>query len=167
MKIIILGSSGSGKTTFAKKLQKKTGLPLFHLDAIWWKADRTHISREEFDQKLASILAGEEWIIDGDYSRTYEVRFAAADTVIFFDLPEEECLSGIRARVGRERGDMPWIDETLDPALVEQVRRYRTEKRPEVYRLIEKYTGKKICIFRSRKDADAFLADRRNDEKAL
>ena len=61
-KIVILGCSGSGKSTFAVKLHQATGLPLIHLDNIWWKADRTHISRDEFDQKLAKICARDSWI---------------------------------------------------------------------------------------------------------
>ena len=85
---IIIGCSGSGNSTFAKKLHAKTGLPLFHLDNLWWKADRTHISREEFDNKLAEIVGQDSWIINGDFSRTYEVRFSACDTVISLDFPE-------------------------------------------------------------------------------
>ena len=54
-KIIVLGCSGSGKSTFAIKLHEKLGLPLYHLDNIWWKDDRTHISREEFDEKLDAV----------------------------------------------------------------------------------------------------------------
>ncbi len=62
-----------------KKLHEVTQLPLIHLDNIWWKKGRTHISREEFDKKLAEILRGDKWIIDGDYSRTYEVRSGKQD----------------------------------------------------------------------------------------
>ena len=73
----ILGSSGSGKSTLSRDLRDITGLPLFHLDNIWWKPDKSHISREEFDQKLDEILLTDRWMIDGNYSRTYEVRFRA------------------------------------------------------------------------------------------
>ena len=86
-KVIVIGCPGSGKTTFAEKLHKRMGLPLFHLDAIWHKPDRTHISREEYDERLAEILELEEWIIDGNYSRTLEVRMQACDTIFLFDLP--------------------------------------------------------------------------------
>ena len=93
-KIIVIGCPGSGKTTFAEQLRDKLLLPLFYLDAIWHKPDRTHISREEFDARLGEMLAGESWIIDGNYSRTLERRIAACDTVIFFDLPTEICIAG-------------------------------------------------------------------------
>ena len=55
-KIIILGCCGSGKSVFAKKLNEKTGLPLYHLDNIYWNDDRTHISRYEFDNKLEELI---------------------------------------------------------------------------------------------------------------
>ena len=55
-KIIVIGRSGSGKSSLSKKLRDVTGLPLFHLDNIWWQSDKSHISREEFDQKLDEIL---------------------------------------------------------------------------------------------------------------
>ena len=73
-KIMIIGSTGSGKSTFARKLRDKTGLPLFYLDMIKHKPDRTTISSEEFDKKLKEILVKSQWIIDGNYQRTLEVR---------------------------------------------------------------------------------------------
>ena len=73
-KAIIIGCPGSGKTTFAEKLQKCTGLPLYYLDAIWHKPDKTHIPREEFDERIKEIFITPEWIIDGNYSRTIEMR---------------------------------------------------------------------------------------------
>ena len=74
-KIIVIGCPGSGKSTFSKKLHDITGLPLFHLDNINWNSDKSHISREEFDQRLDEILRRDKWIIDGNYNRTFEVRF--------------------------------------------------------------------------------------------
>ena len=157
-RIIILGCPGSGKSTLAKELQKRTGLPLFHLDNVWWKEDRTHIGRDEFDQKLQTIMQEEKWIIDGDYSRTYEPRFLACDTVIFLDYSKEECMNGITDRIGKDRSDIPWTDHQLDPALVEQVKRYQKENRPAVYRLIEKYPDRHTLIFRTRAEADAWVS---------
>lgn len=158
-KIIILGCPGSGKSTLARNLQSKTGLPLYHLDNIWWKPDRTHISRDEFDEKLEALLREDAWIIDGDYSRTYEVRFAACDTVIFLDYDEEECMKGICSRIGEERTDIPWTESSIDPELVAEVRNYRSEKRPVILSLIEKYPGKQVLIFKSREEAQRWLSE--------
>ena len=84
-KVIIIGCSGSGKTTFAEKLQRVTNLPLYYLDAIWHRPDRTHISREEYDKKLAEIFKTGEWIIDGNYSRTIEERIKNSDTIFLLN----------------------------------------------------------------------------------
>ena len=157
-RILVLGCSGSGKSTFARRLQAATGLPLIHLDNVWWNADRTHISRDEFDRRLEALLAGERWIIDGDYSRTYEARIRACDAVIFLDYDEETCMRGIRERVGKTRPDIPWTEDTLDPELVALVRDYRRDARPRLYALLKKYPEKEAFIFRSREEAERFAA---------
>lgn len=157
-KIIILGCPGSGKSTLAKKLQTRTGLPLCHLDNVWWKPDGTHITREEFDGRLQTILQGNRWIVDGDYSRTYEPRFLACDTVVFLDFSEEECMKGISERVGKERSDIPWVENGLDSELVEQVRIYQSKNRPTVYALMEKYPEKQTLVFRTRDQVQSWLS---------
>ena len=88
-RVLVIGSPGAGKSTFARNLRDKTGLPLYHLDNIWHKPDRTTISREEFDERLAAILAKDSWIIDGNYSRTLELRLQYCDTVFLLDYPLE------------------------------------------------------------------------------
>lgn len=156
-KIIVIGCAGSGKSTLSKKLQDVLGLPLVHLDNIWWKEDKTHISRTEFDEKLNAILNSDEWILDGDYSRTYEVRFKAADTVIFLDYDFDVCLNGIIKRVGKKRSDMPWVEHELDEELVKLVQNYNTKNRPTVLSLIDKYADKNVFVFKLRSDADKWL----------
>ena len=156
-KIIVIGCPGSGKTTFAEKLRDRTGLPLFYLDAIWHKPDRTHISREEYDARLSEILALDSWIIDGNYSRTIERRLAECDTVFLFDLPTEVCLDGAISRLGKKRYDLPWIDTELDPKLKAEIEEFPQKNLPAIYALLEKYKeGKTIVIFKSREEADAY-----------
>lgn len=138
-KILVIGCAGSGKSTLSKELRDITGLPLFHLDNIWWKADKSHISREEFDQKLDEILLTDRWIIDGNYSRTYEMRFRECDTVIFLDYPFDVCMNGIKERIGMNRTDIPWTEQALDPELVKLAERYETDNRPMILSLFEQY----------------------------
>lgn len=158
-KVIILGCPGSGKTTFAEKLNKCTGLPLYYLDAIWHKPDRTHISREEYDERLAEILGTKEWIIDGNYSRTIEVRLQNCDTVFLFDLPTEICIQGATARLGKARYDVPWIDTKLDPGFKQEIEKFSVNVLPSIYELIDKYkTGRQVIIFKSRMQADEYLS---------
>ena len=158
-RILILGCPGSGKSTFARALAARTGLPVVHLDNLWWRADGTHISREDFDRALGELLEGERWILDGDYSRTYEVRLRAADTVVFLDYPEDVCMDGIRRRVGEERPDMPWKESTLDPELVAMVKNFATDNRPVLLSLFQKYPEKQVITFTSREEADRWLSD--------
>lgn len=158
-KIIVIGCPGSGKTTFAEKLRDKMDIPLFYLDAIWHKPDRTHISREEFDVRLDEILKLESWIIDGNYSRTVERRIEACDTVFLFDLPTEVCLEGATLRLGKGRYDMPWIDTTLSQDLKEEILAFPSKNLPAIYGLLEKYEKEKnVVIFKSRAQADTYLS---------
>ena len=157
-RVIVIGCPGSGKTTFAEKLNKRTGLPLYYLDAIWHKPDKTHISREEFDQRIQEIFATDKWIIDGNFNRTVEMRLKECDTCILFDLPTEVCLQGATERLGKGRYDLPWIEKELDPEFEGFIKEFADNSLPKLYALIEKYRAEKhIIIFKSRKEADDFL----------
>ena len=157
-KIIVIGCPGSGKTTFSEKLHHATDIPLFHLDAIWHKQDKTHISRDEFDNRLGKILALDSWIIDGNYSRTIERRIIACDTVVLFDFPVDVCLDGAISRIGIKRVDMPWVDTELDPYLRKEIEEFGQKNLPIIYGLLDKYGDRKtIVIFKSRNDVDEFL----------
>ena len=157
-KIIVIGCPGSGKTTFSEKLNKLTGIPLFHLDAIWHKPDKTHIPREEFDQRIAEIFATPEWIIDGNYNRTIETRIQHCDTVFLFDLPTEVCLQGATERIGKGRYDLPWLEKELDPEFESFIKEFPKTALPKIYELLDKYgKNRNIFIFKSREDADEYL----------
>ena len=157
-KVIVIGCPGSGKTTFAEKLNKCTGLPLYYLDAIWHKPDRTHIPREEFDQRISEIFATPEWIIDGNYNRTIEMRLKECDTVFLFDLPTEACILGATERIGKGRYDLPWLETEIDPEFIRFIEEFPQTTLPAIYELIEKYKPQKqVVIFSSREEADLFL----------
>ena len=99
-KVIVIGSPGAGKSTFSRKLRAVTGLPLYHLDMIWHKPDRTNISREELVQEQKKIMENQSWIIDGNYLSTMELRLENCDTIFLLDYPLEVCLAGAKARIG-------------------------------------------------------------------
>lgn len=157
-KVIVIGCPGSGKTTFAEKLSKCTALPLYYLDAIWHKPDKTHIPREEFDERITEIFTKPRWIIDGNYKRTIEMRLKECDTVFLFDLPVEVCLQGAIDRIGKGCYDMPWIETELDPEFRQFIEAFPNDTLPYIYDILEKYKNKKqIIVFRSRKEADEYI----------
>ena len=157
-RIIVIGSPGAGKSTFARQLRDKTGLPLYYLDMIWHLPDRTNITREEFDQKLRDILNTDSWIIDGNYGRTIEMRLKFCDTVFLLDYPLEVCLAGARNRVGKKREEIPWVEEEFDEEFRQWIVDFPKEKLPQIYELLEWYgEGKEIHIFHSREDANKYL----------
>lgn len=157
-KIMVIGSPGAGKSTFARKLQEKTNFPLYYLDMLWHKADKTNVSREEFDARLGEILQKDAWIIDGNYQRTLEMRLQACDTVFLLDFPLEICLAGVKSRIGKPREDMPWVETEFDAEFKQWILDFPTNQLPQIYALLEKYKeNKEIIIFKSRKVADAYL----------
>ena len=159
-KVIVIGCPGSGKTTFAEKLNKLTGLPLYYLDAIWHKPDKTHIPREEFDRRISEIFATPVWIIDGNYNRTIETRLQQCDTVFLFDLPAEVCIQGATDRLGKGRYDLPWIEKELDPEFETFIRDFSKTSLPKIYELLEKYKSKvQITVFKSREEADNYIKE--------
>lgn len=157
-KIIVIGSPGAGKSVFSQKLKDVTKLPLYHLDMLYHKADGTHISREELEDKLREIFKDDEWIIDGNYQRTLEMRFKECDTVFLLDFPTEICLEGAKSRVGKKRDDMPWVEEKLDENFKQCIIDFSNEKLPKIYELLDKYkVNLKIIIFKSRNEADDYI----------
>ena len=160
-KVIVIGCPGSGKSHFSRVLHELTALPLYHLDMLYWNADKTTVSREVFDNRLRSILSKDRWIIDGNYSRTMEKRLRACDTVFFLDLPTEVCLDGIKARLNRPRTDMPWIETEEDPEFTAYVKSFATAQRPTILALLEKYPEKQVFIFTTREEAEAFFKQMR------
>ena len=158
-KIIVIGCPGSGKSTFSKALHKRTRIPLYHLDMLFWNADKTTVEKSVFLERLLKVIQNSEWIIDGNYGATMDLRMQACDTIIFLDYPLEVCLNGIKERRGKPRTDMPWIENEgeEDVEFIEFIKNYNEESRPKVMKLLDKYSNKDIFIFNNRDEADEFL----------
>lgn len=158
LKIIVIGSPGAGKSTFARRLRKVTGLPLYYLDLLWHKPDQTNITREEFDARLDEIVKRDKWIIDGNYLRTLEIRLRECDTVFLMDYPLEVCLLGAESRIGKKREDLPWIETEFDEEFKRWIIDFSKDQLPVIYELLMKIQkNKEIVVFKSRKEADDYL----------
>ncbi len=138
-KVVVIGSPGSGKSTFARKLRDRTNLPLYYLDMIWHKPDQTNISREDFDMKLKKVMKRSRWIIDGNYQRTLEIRLKKCDTIFLLDLPLSDCLKGAKSRIGKQREDLPWIENELDEEFKQWIIDFPKNQLPQIYELLEKF----------------------------
>ncbi len=85
-RILVIGSGGSGKTTFARRLAERTKLPLIHLDALYWRPGWDPTPDEEWRAKVAELVNTPAWIMDGNYGGTLNIRLAACDAVVFLDI---------------------------------------------------------------------------------
>lgn len=155
-KVLIIGCPGAGKSTFARKLAAKTGLPLLYLDMIWHRRDGTNIGRTALLDRLETIAVEEEWILDGNYLASLPFRLSRCDTVFYFDIPVEICLAGAIERLGKPRVDMPWSADELDEEFREWILSFPTDQAPEIESLLRSFHGK-VVRFKTRKEADAYI----------
>ena len=164
-RVMIIGCGGAGKSTLARKLGEKTGLPVVHLDQIWWAPGNwQHIEKPEFDEKLALELEKPRWILDGNFNRTIEARLEACDTVIYLDYPRLVCLKNWLGRViknwGHHRPDMTeGCTEWIDPEFVKWIWNFNKNNRARYYELLNNAGDKKVVILKSRRQAERFLAE--------
>lgn len=162
-RVLIIGCPGAGKSTLARRLRDKTGLPLYYLDMIWHKEDETTVSQEEFDTRIDEILEMDEWIIDGSYFRTFKKRIERCDTVILLDLPTEVCLRSVERRIGTKREDMPWIEKEFDPEFRQYIEKYKKTHALDFMNVLEKdamqNSEKEIIILRSRDEVNIWIEE--------
>jgi len=162
-KVLVIGSGGSGKSTFSEQLGGRTGLPVIHLDSLFWRAGWRETPRGEWAARVDELLKGGDWIMDGNYGGTLERRLAACDTVVFLDLPRALCLWRVVVRSlryrGRSRPDMAeGCNERMTWEFVRWVWGYPSERRPGVLKkLSELNGGQRVHVLRSRREVRRFL----------
>jgi adenylate kinase family enzyme len=166
-RILVMGSSGSGKSTFAQRLSGITGIPMVSLDALFWKPGWMPSEAAEFGQRATEAAHQLRWIMDGNFtsSGAGELRRRLADTVIWFDLSRRTCMAGIILRIatsyGQVRPEMaPGCPEKFDLEFFRYVWTYRRQQRPK---LLEYFGGLRpdqafVC-FTNRAQADRYLAE--------
>ena len=161
-RILIIGCPGAGKTTLALALKEKLGLPLVHLDQLWWKGNWENVTREEFDSRLAMALNMDRWIIDGNYSRTIEMRLQRCDTIIYLDFDRWQCLWGMFQRVicnyGKHRPDMGGnCKERFDWEFVKWIWNFNDQNRVRNYTWIAQAKHAKAIVLKNWKEVKQFL----------
>lgn len=134
-RVAVVGSGGAGKTTFARELGARTGLPVVHLDHHYWKPGWVETPREEWAAFQDELFSQDRWIADGNYGATFDVRFARADTVIVFALPRLTCVAGALWRSLAHRGtavQAVGCPERVDVRFLRWIWRYDEDSRPRL-----------------------------------
>jgi adenylate kinase family enzyme len=160
-RILILGSSGAGKSTFAKRLQDVLGIEIIHLDQHYWKPDWIRTESEEWQKKVEELIQGDEWIMDGNYRSTMDLRLPQADTVIWLDFPRLFCLHRIlKRRLKNDRVDeLDGCRERITFELLQWVLwKFPRENRKDIFKRVEQLKGKKdVYVLKSHKEVESFL----------
>ncbi|MCM3741305.1 DNA topology modulation protein [Oceanobacillus luteolus] len=162
-KVAIIGSGGAGKSTLARQLSEKIGIPVYHLDAILWKPNWVMTSKTEQRMIQNELITRESWIIDGNYGSTLDIRLNAADTIIYLDLPRTVCLyRAIKRRFqyrNRTRPDMAAdCKEKLDMEFLKWIWNYPKVKRPAILAMLKELSNEKnVIILSSRKEIKRFI----------
>ena len=167
-RIIIIGCPGSGKSTFSKKLAKLLDLPLVHLDKLYWRANWQEVSNEEFDKLLINELKKPAWILDGNFSRTLELRLQYADHVILMNYPTLTCVFRILKRVitnhGKTRDDMTeGCNERLDLSFLKYVRGFKKKRLPQMLEVLNK-SSIPVTQITSKRELNQFISSLKKED---
>ncbi|MEH2527745.1 MULTISPECIES: DNA topology modulation protein [unclassified Bradyrhizobium] len=166
-RVLVMGSSGSGKSTFARRLSEIAGIPFVSLDALYWKPGWVASDNAEFGHRVAEVARRPQWVMDGNYTRygAGELRRQVSDTVIWFDLPRRACMFGIMKRIagsyGKVRPEMAeGCPERIDFEFFRYVRTYRRQQRPK---LLDYFGGlradQSLVCFTDRRRATGYLQE--------
>lgn len=163
-RILVIGSGGSGKSTVSTSLGGKLGLPVVHLDQLYWKAGWIEPKKAEWAETVRETIGRDAWILDGNYSGTLAERVEACDTVIFLDLSRFVCLWRVLVRTithhGKTRPDMPdGCPERFNLSFLIWVWNYPVRTRRKVLSLLAEHASSKNVIhLRTRKEVESFLS---------
>jgi adenylate kinase family enzyme len=162
-RVLVIGSGGSGKSTVAKAIASRLGLPLIHLDALYWHPGWQSTENSAWDAVVRDLLDAPAWVIDGNYGRTLDIRLARCDTVVFLDLPRAVCLWRALKRWivfrGRPRPDMaPGCPERLSWEFLQWIWTYPARRRPDVlHRLAGLGADQRAIVLSSNRAVRRFL----------
>lgn len=148
---LIIGPCGAGKSTLARTLGDRLGLPFFHMDQLNWRSGWVESSKDEIRARLSEIVATDRWLIDGTYGGTLAERLVRADTVVYLDYPISLCVARLLRRIwtyrGRSRPDMPeGCPERLDLAFLWYLIRWNSGPRVRTERVLLGHEDKVVRL---------------------
>lgn len=163
-RVLVVGGPGSGKSTLAGALGERTGLPVVHLDRLFWRPGWQRPDLSTWRAKVAEAVAGDAWIIEGNYRTAQEIGLPRADTVIWTDVAPWRCFGRViwrRMRSGgRSRADMAeGCPERIDKDLLHNIWNYNSIDRQNLMDRLDRYGGHlRPVILRTDRDIATFLA---------
>ena len=164
-KVLVIGSGGAGKTALALQVGEITGLPVVHLDRLYWEPGWTVPDRDVWHQRLQDAMSRDEWILDGNYSATIDIRLAEADTVLFLDFPPLICIRRVVKRYMRHRGEArpdmaPGCEERLTLGFLHWIWTFRARRRDGLNRTLRKHSRNAyVIVLRSQKECDCYVEE--------
>ncbi|MFR4248582.1 MAG: DNA topology modulation protein [Leuconostoc lactis] len=167
-KFMIIGCGGSGKSTLARKLSDKMDVPVFHLDALLWHDNWEMSSKDEQRHIINNVLDKDQWIIDGNYSATLDMRVAKADTIIFIDRSRVMCLYNVLKRYihykGRSRPDMhDNCPEKIDFEFLHWIWTFNKNRKPKIIKMLAAVQNtKNVVILKNNRQINYFLKSIQN-----
>ena len=168
-KIAVIGSSGAGKSRLSRSMGEILGLPVIHLDKKYWLPGWTEPPKDVWRSRVQELVKRDRWIMDGNFGGTMEIRIAAADTVVFLDMPRTLCIWRTIKRVityrKETRPDMAdGCDEKFDLKFLKWIWDFPDRTRPRILEWLSTVEGQKpVFRLRSRNDVARFLDDLRGE----
>jgi adenylate kinase family enzyme len=162
-RVVVVGSGGSGKSTFSRRLSEATGLDVIHLDSVFWRPNWERTPKDEWERKVRELIEGDSWIMDGNFGSTRKIRFDACDTAILLDLPRPVCMYRVIKRAimywGRSRPDMAeGCHEKIDLEFLSWVWNFPKQGRSRILDDLRSLSDKSIYVLKSKREAESFLA---------
>lgn len=166
-KVLVIGSGGAGKSTFAARLGEALGLPVIHLDRFYWRAGWIETPKGEWRERVGELIRRDAWVMDGNYSGTLDIRLEACDAVVFLDVPRAVCLWRVLKRaVTYRKGGRPDMAEgcveKIDLEFLRWIWDYPNRTRPGVMKMLgERARDKRVFVLRKQNEIESFLASAR------